>query len=208
MTDRFELFELLREHADALTYRARERATGRAVEVHLLASPDAHQPSSAIDSGTHDGKSYVVTLPAAAEADALNSAGAWKVRTPPVPTQPTPEPGDFTRMFQLKQAPELEPVPAKNPKPAVPAASSQQGDFTRAIQRPAAPTSAAPDNPPGQAGDFTRMFQQPAAPASVPQVPEPASKPRESRSPARFSAALIVGVILVLCAIVVFVLMR
>lgn len=225
--DRFEILEPLRED-DEQTFRARERATGRIVEVRFL-SPGLSQPppGDVIEQGDHNGKPYVVTPLAAPEAAPLDSAGAWRIRqatTPPAsspkPSAPsTAEPGDFTRMFQLRQAPEPAPLPAS--KPAQPEPAVQPGEFTRAFQRPAAPV-AMPEgvSAPGQAGDFTRMFQTPAsapgasaAPDSVPPPPVPASHSIEPgiqtppAAPARIHPLLIVGA-LVLCAIVVFVLVR
>jgi hypothetical protein len=176
-----------------------------------------------IDHGSHEGKFYVVASPLA-EPVALDSAGAWRV-TPsaaPPPAQPPPSappepvaaPGDFTRMFQLRQAPEPVAVPA--PKlPSAPATTSQPGEFTRAFQKPAMAPSAAPAGSPapGQPGEFTRMFQQPVPPAAspaspalseapgdpVPAPPAPASKPW---------GLLVVIAVVVLSAIAVFLLMR
>lgn len=226
--DRFEILEPLREDGEQ-TFRARERATGRIVEVRFL-SPGLSQPpprGDVIEQGDHDGKPYVVTTLAAPEAAPLDSAGAWRIRpaaAPPAssrePSAPAAaEPGDFTRMFQLRQAPEPAPLPAS--KPAQPEPAVQPGEFTRAFQRPAAP-AAMPEgvSAPGQAGDFTRMFQTPASapaaaapPASVPPPPAAASHsiepgiPTSPAAPARIHPLFIVGAI-VLCAIVVFVLVR
>lgn len=227
--DRFELLEPLRQD-DEQTFRARERATGRIVEVRFL-SPGLSQsppPGEVIEQGDHDGKRYVVTTAAATEAAALDSAGAWRIRPagPQPASSPGPsgrssaEPGDFTRMFQLRQAPEPAPLPAS--KPAQPEPAAQPGEFTRAFQRPAAAPVAVPEgvSTPGQAGDFTRMFQTPAsapvaatAPDSVPPPPVAASHSMEPGiqtppvAPARIHTLFIVGAI-VLCAIVVFVLVR
>ena len=214
--DRFELFELLRE-GPVQTFRARERSTGRLLEAHFSALPELLadlDSSNAIDRGSHSGKSYVVTASPAGTAP-LDSAGAWRLRpsAPPAPQEPMAEPasgtapGDFTRMFQLRQAPE--PVADAAPKPSpAPVALSQPGEFTRAFQKPATAPSATAvgSSEPGQPGEFTRMFQQPAAPAvsripdnPVPASPAPASQPR---------GVLIVIAIAVLSAIVVFVLLR
>ena len=150
----------------------------------------------------------------------LDSAGAWRIKA--APTQaPTPqaepeaqsEPGDFTRMFELRQAPEPAPLPASKPVQAGPA--SQPGEFTRAFQRPAAAPLSMPEGEviPGQAGDFTRMFQT-AKPESVPQPPVAVSHPSEAgiegplAAPARNRTIFIVGAILLLCVIAVFVLVR
>jgi len=228
--DRFELLGLLREDAVVQTFRARERATGRAVEAYFFTSPDfpAETPRDAeIDRGEHEGKLYLVTMPVAEPAP-LDSAGAWRVKPPaqPAPSAPaeSPEsseasgpggaaPGDFTRMFQLRQAPA--PVVAPAPKPAPqPATTSQPGEFTRAFRRPAAP-SAAPSGstPPGELGEFTRMFHQPAAPAAQP-VPEPGGAVTGLNVPAPPARAsqprgvLIAIAVLLLSAIVVFLLAR
>jgi hypothetical protein len=213
------------------TFRARERATGRIFEAHFAASLDLLAGVDAvIDRGSHEGRLYVVASPAAQPA-ALDSAGAWRVKpsaappsAPPAPSaQPAPPepgaaPGDFTRMFQLRQAPEPVAVPVPSPAPA-PAAASQPGEFTRAFQRPAAAPSAAPmDSPaPGQPGEFTRMFQKPVAAAPSP-APPPVSPPvsgtPDDSVPApppavsqRWGAVIAIAAVL-LSAIVVFLLMR
>ena len=238
--DRFELIELLRED-EVQTFRARDRATGRFFEAHFAASPDLlSEVPSVIDRGSHEGKFYVVSAPPA-EAP-LDSAGAWRIRPAAQPASPAPQepaaeptpgaspgagpastPGDFTRMFQLRQAPEPLAAPASRNEERAPAAASRPGEFTRAFprvfERPAMAPSAAPvDSPaPGQPGDFTRMFQQPAVPP-VPVVPDPsvpapsvaASQPEEAgpAAPARLPSGLIVIAVVVLSAIAVFVLVR
>jgi hypothetical protein len=216
--DRFELIELLRED-EVQTFRARDRATGRLFEAHFAASPDLlAEVHAVIDRGSHEGKFYVVSAPAAEPAP-LDSAGAWRIKPQEPIAQPAPgsEPGDFTKMFQLRQAPEPVAAPAPKP-PSAPATTSQPGEFTRAFQKPAMAPSAAPaDSPaPGQPGDFTRMFQQPAAPVpavpdhSVPAPSVAASQPEEAgpAAPARPPAGLIVIAVVILSAIVVFVLVR
>ena len=232
LSDRFELLELLRED-EVQTFRARERATGRTVEVHLSLSPDRpmkleHQ--NVIDQGTYEGKLYVVAAPVD-EPALLDSAGAWRIKPPAQPVSdaaphappdapPKAPPGDFTRMFELRQAPE--PVAAAPARPAEPPRSiaAKPGEFTRAFQRPqAAPASAPASSEPGQPGDFTRMFQKPAPPAAmqaepsqgpVPAPAPPVSQPVETNSPAsagipRVAIVIAIGV---LCAAAVFVLMR
>ncbi|MCU1334424.1 MAG: Basic proline-rich protein [Bryobacterales bacterium] len=212
--DRFELLDLLRED-EVQTFRARERATGRDVEAHLVVSSpqlvanldnlSEAQRRSVLDRGRHEGKLYVVTTPLAggfrewlaADHAPLDSAGAWRIRPQEAPAPS--EPGDFTRMFKLRQAPE--PVAAPASQSTQPAQSmSQPGEFTRAFQRPGTAASMAPaDSPaPGQPGDFTRMFQKPAPP-DVPEPLTPASQPR--------GRSILIAVIL-LSAIAVFLLMR
>jgi hypothetical protein len=227
--DRFELLDLIREDG-VQTFRARERATGRAVEVHFAPSEDAVSGLDGIDRGVHDGKHYVVT----ASATPLDSAGAWRIKpfeplaqpAPAAAPQPAAEPaagpGDFTRMFQLRQAPEplVEPVA----KPVQASRAAQPGEFTRAFQKPASAVStpsstASGDSRAGQPGEFTRMFQTPAKPPvqgapavsePVPAAPEPASQPMgaETSAPARTPLAYIVVTIVLLFAIAVFVWMR
>ena len=233
LPDRFELFELVREDPACQTFRARERATGRAVEAHLflpssgLASRFEHlseqQSKTVLDRGSHEGKTYVVTTPLAggfmewlhAEPQDLASAGAWRIQ-PTAPTEPPPAsppastpgavPGDFTRMFQLRQAPE--PVAATEPKPEPDLASpSQPGEFTRAFQKPivAPPEPAAGSALAGQPGEFTRMFQPP-----VPAPASPASQTGEAESGrrGRISPRYVVIAVALLLAIAVFVAMR
>ena len=210
-SDRFELRELLRDGA-VQTFHARERATGQAFDAHFASSLDLLPGvDPVIDRGTHEGRLYVVTTPA--EHAPLDSAGAWRIKpaAPPAPqaaasappADPAAAPGDFTRMFQLRQAPEPVASPVLTPVTPPPATSSQPGEFTRAFQRPAAAPSAAPvgSPAPGQPGEFTRMFQKPVTPLdnSVPAPPARASQPR---------GVLLVIAILVLSAIAVFVVMR
>ena len=204
--DRFELLDVIRE-GEVQTLRARERATGRIVEAHFASSANLLSGMQAIDQGSHEGKFYAVTALAAQPAP-LDTAGAWRIKPQDAAAQPVPgselgsalgsEPGDFTRMFQLRQAPEPVAAPVSKPVP-VGAAASQPGQFTRAFQRPAVAPSAAPvaDAVPGQPGEFTRMFQQPAAP--VPETHVQASQPR---------GAWLVIAIAVFLAIAVFILMR
>ena len=204
--DRFELLEFLRGDG-VQTFRARERASGRAVEAHLSMSTDLlaqlESVNTVIDRGSHEGKLYVVTTPLG-----LDSAGAWRV-TPSAeqaPSQPAPvpeaAPGDFTRMFQLRQAPEPVASPASKIAPPVPAPASQPGEFTRAFKRPErAPSVVSADSAaPGQPGEFTRMFQKPAPPV-VQEVPKAV---REKS----FPTAVIVIAIVILFSIAVFVLVR
>ena len=205
--DRFELLEPLRED-DKQTFRARERTTGRIVEIHFP-SPEARvDERNMIEQGEHEGKRYVVMT--AEEAAPLDSAGAWRIKAAP---QSSPEPGDFTRMFQLRQAPELAPLPAS--KPALPAPASQPGEFTRAFQRPAAAPLLVPEgeSAPGQAGDFTRMFQTakpesvPQPPVAVPQSIEAGIEAQPAPRPRSYSIYIVFAIVL-LCAIAVFVLVR
>jgi hypothetical protein len=209
--DRFELLETVNQEIvredDIQTFRARERATGRAVEVHFAASPEllaSLGQQRMIDQGSHEGKPYVVTAPLT-----LDSAGAWRVN----PVQSSPPPGDFTRMFKLHQAPEPVTVPASKPVQPVPAVTAP-GDFTRAFQKPAPVASLAPSaaSEPGQPGEFTRMFQQPVAQsaASVPAPPVAASNAMEpgTEAPVRKPSKLIVIGGALLLAIVVLILLR
>jgi len=201
--DRFELLELLRE-GEFQTYRARERATGRAVEAHFSASPQVFaqlESPKVIDRGSHEGKLYIVTTP-----QSLDSVGAWRIQ-PQGPPQEKAPPGDFTRMFELHQAPEPVAAPAARVV-QVPVAPSQPGEFTRAFKKPeTASASAEPLGAatPGEQGEFTRMFQTPVPVPSIPASQElaPAIGPK-----GRVPLGLIVTVILIICAIAVFVLMR
>ena len=211
-SDRFELFDLLRDE-EVQTFRARERATGRSVEAHLSASPELLaklESGGVIDRGSHEGKLYIVTA-----SQGLDSVGAWRIK-PHVEIQQKAPPGDFTRMFELRQAPE--PVAAPAARAVETPAPSQPGEFTRVFKKPAAaPASTEPAGPatPGDQGEFTRMFQKPVAAPPVPasQIsasPIPAS---EGLAPAsapkgRAPVGLIVTAILIISAIAVFVLWR
>ena len=207
-SDRFELLELLRDE-EVQTFRARERATGRAVEAHFSTSPELLaklDSPNVIDRGSHDGKLYFVTT-----SQGLDSVGAWRIK-PSIETQqkaetePKAPPGDFTRMFELHQAPEPLAAPAARAveSPAV----SQPGEFTRAFEKPAAAPVGSPVH--GEQGEFTRMFQKPVPAASISASPAHAS---EGLAPViaqkrRVPVGLIVSAILIISAIAVFVLVR
>jgi len=210
-SDRFELFELVRE-GEVQTFRARERATGRAVEAHFSASPELLaklESGSVIDRGSHEGKLYIVTA-----TQGLDSVGAWRIK-PHVEIQQKAPPGDFTRMFELHQAPE--PVGAPAARAMETPVASEPGEFTRVFKKPAAaPASAPAGSPtPGEQGEFTRMFQKPLSTPPTPAPPMPASPlpASEGLAPAsapkgRAPVGLIVTAILIISAIVVFVLVR
>ena len=200
--DRFEMLELLRDEGEVRTFRARERATGGSVEAHFSASPELLarlESRGVIDRGSHEGKLYMVT-----SSLSLDSVGAWRIQ-PQAQTQEKAPPGDFTRMFELHQAPE--PVAPPLSKVVQAPAASQPGEFTRAFKKPeTAPAAAAPVGPatPGEEGEFTRMFQKP-----VPAPPNPAFQEIAARTaPSRVPVGLIVTAILIVSAIAVFVLVR
>jgi hypothetical protein len=231
-SDRFELLNPIRED-EVQIFSARERATGRVVQVHFAPSLEMLsgldlQANAVLDRGTHDSKHYVVTTVPAVPGS-LDSAGAWRIKpVAPVAADASAAPGDFTRMFQLRQAPEPVAEPVAKPVKASPA--SQPGEFTRAFQKPvsapSAPAVGDSGNPSaGQPGEFTRMFQTPAkspvqtAPAvvePVPAVPQPASQSlkeetaagAETAAPARTPVAYIVVAAALLFAIAVFIWMR
>jgi hypothetical protein len=206
LPDRFELLEFLRGD-DVQTFRARELASGRAVEAHLSMSRDLlaklESVNTVIDRGSHEGKFYVVTTPLG-----LDTAGAWRVmpsaQQAPAQPAPVPEaaPGDFTRMFQLRQAPEPVAAPVSKIAAPAPAPASEPGEFTRAFQRPerAASAVSADSAAPGQPGEFTRMFQKPAPPV-IQGVPKDAPEKR-------FPKAVIVIALAIFFSIAVFVLLR
>ena len=193
--DRFELLEPLGDK-DVQTLRARERATGREVEAHFSSSPDLLaklESLNVVDRGSYEGKLYVVTAPLD-----LDSVGAWRIK------EKAP-PGDFTRMFELRQAPEPVAAPAARVVEA-PVAAAQPGEFTRVFKKPAAtPEVGKPvgSAQPGEQGEFTRMFQKPVA-----EPPAPAPQEIRSAPPSRVPRGLIVAAILVICAIAVFALVR
>ena len=197
--DRFEMLELLRHEGEVQTFRARERATGRAVEAHFSTSPELLvklESASVIDRGSHQGKLYIVTT-----SQSLDSVGAWRIK-PHVEIQQKAPPGDFTRMFELHQAPE--PIGAPAARAVETPVASEPGEFTRVFKKPAAAPASAPAGPatPGEQGEFTRMFQQP-----VPTPPTPA--PQGTSAPkGRAPVGLIVTAILIISAIAVFVLVR
>lgn len=194
LTDRFELLDLLRD-GEVQTFRARERATGLDVEVHLSAAPELLSKFAAarvLDRGSHDGKLYAVTAP-----QDLDSVGAWRIK----PAAKNP-PGDFTRMFELRQAPEPVASPAVRVAQA-PVAASPAGEFTRVFKRPAAAPAAMPVRPtvPGGQGEFTRMFQTLPATTEAPQASLPAK-------PTRVPVGLIVTGVAIIAAIAVYALVR
>jgi hypothetical protein len=192
--ERFDRLELLRDEGEVQTFRARERATGRAVEAHFSTSPELLaklDSPNVMDRGSHDGKLYVVTT-----SQGLDSVGAWRIK-PSIETQqkaetePKAPPGDFTRMFELHQAPEPLAAPAARAveSPAV----SQPGEFTRAFEKPAA----APVGSPVPAASI------PASPAHASEGLAPVIAQKR-----RVPVGLIVSAILIISAIAVFVLVR
>jgi hypothetical protein len=226
--DRFELLDLLRENG-VQTFRARERASGRAVEAHffpseagMLARLDdlSQQRRAVIDHGNHDRGFYIVTESATESMGALGAAGAWRIQPAAQPKASAPPespgtvPGDFTRMFQLRQAPEPVATPVSNSPKSKPV---QAGEFTRVFQRPAAAAPAPPagSSVPGQPGEFTRMFQQPARPApnpaeAAPPVPDASDNavPAPSAPASQPRGVFIAIAIVLLSAIAVFIWMR
>jgi len=197
-SDRFELLDLVRD-GEVQTFRARERGTGRDVEVHLSASPDLlAKIASVIDRGTHEGRLYAVTT-----ALDLESGGAWRINKPAEKAAP----GDFTRMFELRQAPEAIATPAVKAV-QTPAAATPAGEFTRVFQKPVSAPVAKPAGStiPGGQGEFTRMFQQP-----VPTPPTPASQVLAPTSAPKSPIALgliIVAAVVVIAAIAVYAFVR
>jgi len=195
-------------------------SSGRPVTVHLLLgresvetvellrnisslSPERRQ--QVLDEGNYEGIPYVVTYPLPGNA----SLRAW-VSTPEVqrPTQvlrpagyKTPEPGEFTRLFQARS---FEPLPQggmKEPSPVSPPAPSEAapkvGEFTALLNsfspqkenrnapaaEPKPPVVEKPSAPPNEPGEFTRMMRSPLAP----ETDLPAVKPARSSAPGEFT---------------------
>lgn len=89
-----------------------------------------------------------------------------------VPPAALPQPGEFTRMFQLPAQRPADQLPAPVPPQAPPSSPQSPGEFTRMFQpqsgasfgdRSPAPAPAQPI-PQSQPGEFTRMMEPPIAP--------------------------------------------
>ena len=88
--DRFEMLDLLRD-GEVQSFRVRERATGRDFEAQFASSADLLPTvDTVIDRGSHEGKVYVVAS-APAQAAALDSAGAWRIKPSAQPAPSAPE---------------------------------------------------------------------------------------------------------------------
>lgn len=206
--EQYELLEAL-PGAGIKSFKSREKASGREVLVHLLVGADERvlrqveslvpeKRKHVIAQGDHLGTRYVVTdtqigsgtfeswLAAAGGGSGeapLSQTGKWDITQMNSGSAASPEPGEFTRMFQA-------PAAGSAPEPPKPAAPADPGEFTRMFQAPASereteimppPQAPPPVPPPGptpapkseQAGEFTRMFQAPGKePASsAPQAP-------------------------------------
>ena len=162
----------------------------------------AMQPQSMaklIEVGEYQGAMFVVTVAppyqrldewlaeqdrAAAAAKEFGKAGIWKrpevgsLAPPPPPAQPAkgPEPGEFTKQFQLPASPSSVTAQFQAAGAQPPAAPDTEVDeFAELFSKPARETSAPADSRGSAAaawssepGEFTKMFQSPAAPPLEP----------------------------------------
>ena len=156
----------------------------------------AMQPQSMaklIEVGEYQGAMFVVTVApphqrldewlaeqdrAAAATKEFGKAGIWKrpevgSLAPPPPPQPAkgPEPGEFTKQFQLASAPSSVTAQFQAPNAQTPSAPEVEADeFADLFSKTAKEGSAPPDTkvpaataPPSEPGEFTRMFQSAGA---------------------------------------------
>lgn len=92
----------------------------------------------------------------------------------------TPEPGEFTRLFQTAgRSTESVPAPSPTAPPVLPAPLKvQPGEFTRFFTT-ALPPETGPSELPRGPGEFTRTFAAPPQPTVPPPPPEKAPEPGE-----------------------------
>jgi hypothetical protein len=218
--ERFDLPNAIHARDNEVAIPGTDVSSGRPVTVHLLLgresvetgellrnvsglSPERRQ--QVLDEGNYEGIPYVVTYPLPGNA----SLRAW-VSTPDVqrPTQvlrpagyKTPEPGEFTRLFQARS---FEPLPEADVEttspvsaPAPSEAVRKMGEFTALLnsfspQKEGRKAPAAepmphvvekPPVPPSEPGEFTRMMRSPLAP----ETDAAAAKPARSSTPGEFT---------------------
>lgn len=221
--ERFDLPNAIHSRDNEMAIPGTDVSSGRPVTVHLLlarqdneldellrdiAGLSPERRRQVLDQGDYEGIPYVVTYPLPDDA----SLRAW-ISTPEVqrPTQvlrpagyKTPEPGEFTRLFQARSFEPLLPASAKNEAPASAPSEGEQkpGEFTALLRQsgdqrevPKAPASEtkppqfekpSAEKPPVQRnepGDFTRMMRSPLAP----ETEAPIAKPAPSQTPGEFT---------------------
>ncbi len=170
----FQVLGLLRDDG-IRTFRAKEIASGRDLQVHIFHSDAPGNralfeqlralPLSTrhelLELGFEDKAPYIVTDPLPRETDAR----AWFGRLlRPVETA-ADDASKFTKVGVWKTGVEL-----RRPEPS--GAGPEPGEFTRMFQ---GTPHAQPDPAPAEPGEFTRMFQPPAASAHSTAAPTPRS---------------------------------
>jgi len=221
--DRFELPTAIRARDNEIAMTATETSSGRPVTIHLLlerqsaetagllrdiAGLSADRRQHILDEGDFEGIPYIITYPLPANI----SLRAWA--STPEPQRPTdvlrpagyktPEPGEFTRLFQARsfepllqtKAPSSGSGDGPSNAPAAPATPAGEpapkpGEFTAllssfsahkenfkapAAQAPPPPTKK-PPTPPKEPGEFTRMMRSPLTPQENAAEAKPVMKP-------------------------------
>ncbi len=177
---KYELVEVLRDDG-VKTFQAREIATGKPVEVHLVVGqPGKSEPpfelldkvrslpaenrSRVVETGEHMGTPYVVTLP----LDGYASFRDW-VAAVSAPAKPRTD--SLSRVGRWK-------IPAVESKPAAPAPSLPPPPTTERVPQPETP-------------DITRMFStaELVIPSQTVESPQPPAAPPPAPTPASSSEA-------------------
>ncbi|MCS7026866.1 MAG: hypothetical protein NZV14_18875 [Bryobacteraceae bacterium] len=205
----YEKYELLEPvHDDGIkTFRGRENATGRFVEIHLFVGlPGKTEPplelfaevkrlsprdcTRLLEYGEHLGTPFVVTLP----LEGFQNFREWLATQKPAPAPPKPAYDPLSRVGRWKipvSPPPAQPsqeAPRSTP-PVSSTPSSEGGPFAAPPPAPRGKDPSAdllqaqarpqqPQQPETQPGEFTRLFQSPApAPEPVGATPSPAMPP-------------------------------
>jgi hypothetical protein len=210
--ERFELQTSIRARDNEISITGTEVSSGRPVTVHLLlegksaetaellrniAGLPPERRQQVLDEGNFDGIPYIVTYPLPADPSLRAWISAPEAQRSTQVLRPagykSPEPGEFTRLFQarafepLLQArapsnvshapnPPSEPAPQPGEFTALLSSFSPQKEaFKAPVSEPAlAPTEKPPAPPANEPGEFTRMMRSPLAPArdvSIPKAP-------------------------------------
>lgn len=172
----YELMDVVRDDG-IRTMKARETATGQALEVHLFVSAEDRAlferlqalPLSArrvlLEFGSELKIPYIVTDPVAGDTNAR----AWFTTLLKPMGEARPEPKQEAKPQPIKSSVWKTGTPLPDPLfPPDEKTSEGPGEFTRMFQTP--PTAAARETPVPE-GEFTRMFRAPVEPKSPDATP-------------------------------------
>ena len=212
--EQFELATAIQARDNEISITGTEVSSGRPVTVHLLLEGKSAETAEllrnisglsgerrqqVLDQGDFGGIPYVVTYPLPAGASLRAWISAPEAQRSTQVLRPagykTPEPGEFTRLFQARAFEPLRQASAPSsasPAPDAPSEPAQQpGEFTgllrsfspqvETFKAPAAEPVSAPAEKPAtppanQPGEFTQMMRSPLAPVGDASAPKPAAK--------------------------------
>lgn len=225
--ERFDLPDAIHSRDNEIAIAGTDTSSGRAVTVHLLlhrqnadttellkniSSLSGERRQQVLDQGEYEGIPYVVTYPLPNDSSLRAWMATPEVQRPAQVLRPagykTPEPGEFTRLFQARTFEPLGTSNAKTEDPPPPATSPsgaepKPGEFTALLRsfsdpreklkaptpevRPPAPVIENPVLPPpptvNEPGEFTRMMRSPLAP----ETSAPTVKSTPKQSPGEFT---------------------